>query len=171
MEIPKYTKATSISNFTFSLWIKPQDNYLANLIVFNSDSTKAMTHSMQLFKSNGYYESYNRIAKCVTSNGLISCKGLLVHQKINDPTGKWTHIVFGQSNYTPFLYVDGQKLIVTGGGMEWTPISLADGGYIGTETDRNGFYNGFYKGDLDDIRIYDRAITGSEVQQLSTEKP
>jgi len=72
----------------------------------------------------------------------------------------------GQNNSSPFLYVNGQELFVPG--LHYAPISFANGGTIGSA---NSGTSGFFKGDLDDIRIYNRMLSREEIQQLFSDKP
>jgi hypothetical protein len=47
-------------------------------------------------------------------------------------------------------------------------MSFGNGGAIGALIND---IDGYYEGDLDDIRIYNRAISQDEVQQLFDDKP
>ena len=66
------------------------------------------------------------------------------------------------------LYVNGKK--------EWgTPgifkVSSSEPIRIGSKGDELVRKRAFFAGAVDDVRFYDRALTGAEVQALFTEKP
>jgi len=164
MTIPNYDIADSIDNFTISLWAKPiMENGQAYLISLSTPS--AYTHSIQLIRNTNSYQSWIEIVRCTPGTSL--CSYQYSTQSLPDTIhDQWTHIVVGQNNSSPFLYVNGQELFVPG--LHYAPISFANGGTIGSA---NSGSSGFFKGDLDDIRIYNRMLSREEIQQLFSDKP
>ena len=168
MEIPKYEKAKIINNFTMSIWVKPSPQLIGQrfLISLLSDEPPLFNaHSMSLERTNNNYESWNGICKCDSTNGSRSCDIQQYHQYFADPTDKWTNIIFGQDNQNAFLFINGLKLMI--GGRNNSPISFTHGGIIGAVLYGN---YGFYIGDLDDIRIYNRALSTEEILRLFNQK-
>ena len=88
------------------------------------------------------------------------------------PEGIWHHIVAVRSTNAMSLYVDGQlenSLTVTG------PIAYAAGlGTIWMPTIGGGAGIGYpydsYAGVIDDVRLYNRALTGQDVTELYTQE-
>jgi hypothetical protein len=82
------------------------------------------------------------------------------------PLGSWHHLaaVFDGSVFTTYLdgvqFNQGSPQVA----VEWT----ADLFRIGCDMD-NGVEQSHYKGTLDDVRFYDRALSAAEVAQLATE--
>jgi hypothetical protein len=77
--------------------------------------------------------------------------------------GTWTHVVMVYDNKQVMLYINGVSAGVTQ--YVGAPANAAVAGYLtlgGGDTD-------YYAGNLDDLRIYDRALSVSEAQALSTE--
>jgi hypothetical protein len=75
---------------------------------------------------------------------------------------KWVHIVFNLALDTPRIYIDGERIA----GGDTTHYNFAS-------TNQNDLYfgrfsNGWYplSGALDDIRIYDRTLSDTEIQAL-----
>lgn len=80
------------------------------------------------------------------------------------PTGVWTHIAFTYDGSKVILYINGypDRVIspVTG------DVNLNSGSdlWIGTRSDLSGRE---FEGSLDDVRLYNRALSGSEVARLA----
>ena len=86
--------------------------------------------------------------------------------------GRWHHIVWVRNATEGYsdLYLDGAGQTGICGHLEYRDLSVEEGGLIlGQDQDRLG--GGFdssqaFQGSLDDLWIYDRALTASEVQAL-----
>lgn len=79
----------------------------------------------------------------------------------------WHHLVFTRDADSSILYVDGVRAAATfmnGNSPGWAGTLL---GVIGARP----AYSFYYKGALDDIRIYSRAITSTEVASLYNHTP
>ena len=86
--------------------------------------------------------------------------------------GRWHHIVWirnASEGYSDF-YVDGEGRTGVCGHLEYRALAIEEGGLVlGQDQDRLG--GGFaadqaFQGSLDDLWIYDRALTAAEVQAL-----
>ena len=86
--------------------------------------------------------------------------------------GRWHHIVWvrnASEGYSDF-YVDGEGQTGVCGHLEYRALAIEEGGLVlGQDQDRLG--GGFaadqaFQGSLDDLWIYDRALTAAEVQAL-----
>ena len=77
--------------------------------------------------------------------------------------GEWNHVVAMQDHYTDILYFNGNKI------GEWTGST-----YVGSNTDANANivlvaardYSNKFTGDEDDLRIYNRLLSASEIDAL-----
>ena len=83
--------------------------------------------------------------------------------------GDWTNITVTGNSQKTCLYINGQ-LISTGGGtttdLSTNPVNLLIG--CGYNADGTGIFNGHaFKGRMDDVRIYDKALTAKQVEELS----
>ena len=74
---------------------------------------------------------------------------------------RWHHVVAGRSAAEHFVYVDGQYATSTSDNT-LADLSTTANFEIGSEAGTWTFYNGL----LDEFRVYNRALSASEVQQL-----
>ncbi len=141
------TRAINTSNislsdtYSVSMWVNPSEvaQYYGGLMTYYSD--------VGLFFITGYAWGsacdYQATFYNVGDNG----------QSPVMSANSWHHLVLSVSGGTGTWYVDG----VSGGSQSsglpsWSPS------YIGNDTINEGFY-----GSLDDVRIYDKALTENEV--------
>ena len=75
--------------------------------------------------------------------------------------GNWHHVVGIKDGTTCITYVDGIKVSELSYGG-WSPNGSSSNLHIGHQ----GEWNSFFKGSIDDIRIYSRALSGDEVSEL-----
>ena len=105
---------------------------------------------MSLDQGTGYLGFYN---------GSLHTTGYSV------PVGVWTHIVMTMSNSSCSFYANGvlqSTLSSCGiGAADNTSIPVQIGTYVGAGADQQQFY-----GSMDDVRIYNRALSLSEIKQL-----
>jgi len=166
MTIPKFNNADSIDNFTISLWVKSKiENSQVYLLSLSGTSISSnYAHSIQLFENTNNYQLWTEFVRCQPASAL--CSITYANLPIPDIADEWTHIVVGQNNSNPVTYINGQE--VFNAALHYAPISFGNGGTIGSKI--SGVSN-FFKGDLDDIRIYNRLLSREEIQELSNDKP
>ena len=76
--------------------------------------------------------------------------------------GNWHHLAFVQKNNGGQMYLDG-SLEQTDDSNGKVNLSLTLKTYMGGDL-RD--YNRYYSGKIDDLRIYSRALSASEIQTL-----
>jgi hypothetical protein len=81
---------------------------------------------------------------------------------IND--GAWHHVVFLRSGRTFQVYIDGNVAKTGTANNSFTTMTTPKQ-EIGAYS-YFGSYGGFWKGQMDDVRIYNRALSAAEVQSL-----
>lgn len=84
----------------------------------------------------------------------------------------WTHIAVVQTGIEPILYINGnaipQSFITSNDKTTWfSDLIGIDNSRVGRLTKNNGVY-GQFEGLIDDIRVYNRALTEAEIQNLYT---
>ncbi len=80
----------------------------------------------------------------------------------------WHHVVImmdQSANMQPYFYVDGVQKTVSSDGMTTTPTATTDTLFIGTRSASTRFFNGL----IDELRIYNRLLTPSEISALFAE--
>ena len=80
------------------------------------------------------------------------------------PTGEWVHIAATRGGSTASLYVNGE--LEASAAYGFTPINKGHTLRTGSIGTTDGWV-GFFKGKIDDVRIYDEALSGEETAQLS----
>ncbi|HEY3807512.1 MAG TPA: LamG domain-containing protein [Kofleriaceae bacterium] len=81
------------------------------------------------------------------------------------PTGSWHHVAGTWDGTSKTLYLDGNKL----GDSQPTGVSYDyDSVFIGGDVD-SGAPTSFLPGQLDDVRVYNRALSASEIAALAAQ--
>ena len=85
---------------------------------------------------------------------------------IND--GKWHHLVAVRNGTTAQIFVDGVAGGINTISSSWNSDGAGANVYIGALGDNPSGVkaNDYFNGSIDDVRIYNRALSASEVQQL-----
>jgi hypothetical protein len=95
-------------------------------------------------------------AVCVVEHAAFHLPCLLRYETtIND----WTHIAIVVENKVPRLYLNGQLVRV---GLS----SLRSHAFASWVTTGSGYGLGHYRGDLDEVSLYDRALSDAEIQGI-----
>lgn len=157
VEVNANPSINSNGSFTYSVWLKP----------------RAYTNGLSTDGSGTYF--FDRMT---TSNSLISLKPIgnkyCLQKRYENSTGlgavctigdivlnEWTHIAFVRNyNSTFSIYRNGvfQSSVVDSGSLSLTPIRPLIGGH------QSG--TGRFDGNMDEFRIYDRALSADEVKKL-----
>jgi len=87
----------------------------------------------------------------------------IVRQSTSFTTNRWIHITGTWDGTTLILYRDGVQ-VTSGAPGGSLPSTGVEGFYVGQRHDAIGTAN--FKGSIDEVRIYNRALTPSEVKQL-----
>ena len=145
---------TQSGAFSFSIWIKPQASTTTGVAMMSGSSTSNMniwnfqTNSTQLamFGTNKQGSAWN---------WAYSPTFLL---------DKWEHYVGTYSNGSMTLYKNGVQ-VATQTNSYTTATSAANPLYIGRGLSTTA---GFFKGDIDDIGLWNRVLTAAEINNLLT---
>lgn len=153
---------TGLANtFSYSFWAYPT---LSHEIDPESTSGYAGYSGQMFAVSPSWWEagevdagiSVGTNGVSVYENGDSDFAALLVY---NAPITGWTHITVVFENKRPRLYING-TLVRTGLTSRQQIVHSAPG-YIG-----GGFY-GYFGGRLDDFRVYNRALSNTEIQTVA----
>ncbi len=155
------------ADFTYSMWIKPPDQNQAATTLL-AKALGAPTYN-QVFLGVGSVDSNcgavssKRIAFAVVENATNNLGCSMTTTDVVD--GLWHHIVLRRASGVVEVYVDGVS-------RAYTSPKLSGAGHAGNINNSqslqlgttNGVFN--YLGSLDDVRVYNRALSASEVTQL-----
>lgn len=151
-------------NFSISAWINADNYLLPGVIVWNGDPAYAKDPYLLYFSNR---PGYNGIGVRKDAGAGVTINEIYAPYNIIF-SGVWCHIV-GTCNSTSKvmnLYVNGE-LIKTGSFADMN-INYSTTGFwtmLGAAQSSAGIDN-FYKGKIDEVRIYNREITSSEVEEL-----
>jgi len=146
------------ASFTYSLWAKTPNTYSstpAHLIGYLDSGNNNGEISIRVFENK--------------FQGLINEGGgsrILVSTSTYN-TGQWYHIVYvhGSGTDEDAMYLNGTKEESSTS----TPPTIGDSqrsNYIGARNRDDGTPEGFFEGSIDDVRVYDKALTSQEVTNL-----
>jgi hypothetical protein len=170
IEVP-YSAALNPEMLSLSLWINPRESYGDNYI-------------MSLNKWNGFkfqLQSDNFLFMTLKTGSATYDRDSNPGKMVN---GAWHHAVVTAGNGAITFYVDGvQVKSESAAGTAFklvSPVNLAIGqilpkGILNYTDNTSPFYfsnAAFFKGSLDDIRYYNKALTSDEVLKIyNNEKP
>ena len=145
----------SDGQFTQSLWIRPtvDDNDYHGILGYQgSDGPNNRAPSLWVYDQTKIHAGFG---DGTNWNSFITGDVL----KLNE----WNHVVssFDGTNYK--IYVDGREVYATAdfAGLRLTNVQQLDIGRV----------DNYFKGQIDEVRIYDRSLADSEIQQLYFEQP
>jgi len=170
VEVP-YSEALNPSIISISLWVNVKessaDNYMISLNKWNGFKFQLQTDNflfMTLKTSSATYDRDSNPGKMAV--------------------GKWHHAVVTAGNGAITFYVDGVQTrteTATGSAFKLTtPVNLAIGqilpkGILNFSDPESPFYfsgGSYFRGSLDDIRYYNKALNADEVLRIyNNEKP
>jgi hypothetical protein len=149
----------------WSFWVKP------NAIINSASALQAVLQT-RLGTSLSWYIAFGSATGLLTNEYITvvdTSAGVNYRAGVSDggslPSTDWSHLAIVESGSSHAIYVNGiSKAVTLNNTSPGTPIFNAlrlgcvDGDGLGPR--------GFYAGQLDDIRIYTRALTATEARQL-----
>jgi hypothetical protein len=174
MVIPKILKADSLREFTISVWVNPEIIAHNSIMSFLSKEPHICRNYLG-FDYNGV--EYNTWHQIIAGFSPGNCTTMIIRDTINDPVNKWCHIILTQRYHTEtpgFIYYEysqffnGKKLKQAGSINSPIAACFSQGGVIGA-SNQSGNYSfnfDYFKGGIDDIRIYDRVLSDDEILKL-----
>ncbi|MEE1941934.1 LamG-like jellyroll fold domain-containing protein [Streptomyces sp. TRM 70361] len=159
-------------SFSVSLWARlPEDKADRPMVAVTQASSQAQGFELSHSSALGGWV-FLRPRSDASGTGITRAAQQACPAGTNCPAarlGEWTHVtgVYDHDARQLRLYVDG-SLVAT---EPFTTPWLATGPVtLGAALHADG-PGGFLEGDLDDVRLYDRAVSGDEVRQLVKQRP
>ncbi|HEY8937189.1 MAG TPA: LamG-like jellyroll fold domain-containing protein, partial [Cyclobacteriaceae bacterium] len=146
---------STLTDFTISAWVKPNALSTWSRVFDFGTST---SNYMFLSVSNGSVPRFAIRTASVAENGINSSTAL--------QAGKWAHMVVTQAGTTAIMYINGVE-VGRNSAMALTPSSMGTTtqNYFGKSQWADPYLNGV----LDDIRIYNKSLSTSEIVALVNE--
>ena len=148
-------------SFTISFWVKCDDGQPSaeiSILGTRNSTSEDWVHCNQ--QTDGditfYYKSNNNAAEARTSSVVFG-----------DGNTEWFYITLVADNTAEQLkiYVNGVSIAVSGGGLSSVTMSdwtSSDDLFLGARNN-NGSAEKFFSGSIDNVGIYDKALTQAEV--------
>ncbi|HEY2479284.1 MAG TPA: LamG domain-containing protein [Solirubrobacterales bacterium] len=143
LSVPASSELDLTEELTLEAWIRPAEApRWMDILMRENSGEPDHTYTLDTHWGNPY--------------GDLSTNESLVEDEEAAPLHAWTHVAFTDDGAHDRLYVDG-VLVDTGPA---TPVANADGELkIGGDSTATEFFDGR----IDEVRIYDRVLTGAEV--------
>jgi hypothetical protein len=118
-------------------------------------------------QKGGYELHLNPSAGFIQAVVSRSVYGSSASQRLTNLTSGWHHFAFASDSKATYWYIDG-KLISAIGGSGVIKYAYANNFLIGAEAGDGALPEGnYYNGTIDEVRIYNRALSQSEIRFLS----
>jgi hypothetical protein len=145
-------------NGTISAWVRAEDLYQHSIVNKRGGSDGGN-------KSENYWLTFGSVDNCsiVIGDGANYCQALFEAGQVS--TDEWHHLVGTWSTVEMSIYLDGMQKDVETNTLATVTSSNSYPLRIGYDS-RAGWY---FDGKIDDVRIYDRALSAEEIQQLYQE--
>jgi hypothetical protein len=155
---------TGNSNRSFSMWIKyqPTNSDWASILSYGTGTLKG-EHNLLLINQNGILDFDYFNLNSITTDSAVK-------------QNEWYHVVYIFDNTIGTqIYINGKLQALNLGGIALNTnninsinTTLNGSMYIGRATQISSFPY-YFKGAIDDIKIYNRALSQSEINSLFTE--
>lgn len=149
-----YNFADSSSNMSISIWIRPD--------VLPNDWIPLVT-KWPGFGRGGYFMGINPGSKKIRWNLNLSNLGQPIESQTEPVVGQWYHIVVTYDGNESNMFINGAlEVSATYGG----PMVAANFAPFAIGVQGDGFSFTTFQGAIDDVLIYDRAVSQEEVMRL-----
>jgi hypothetical protein len=151
VDVPNFNALNGLNSATISFWVKPSVTSkpfigkwgTGRLFEIGSNGTSLSV----IWRIGGTAGGGTAFSQITPANTLT--------------TGGWNHVVAVYNNPSSTIYVNGNQVATISGSGGSLNTSVSDPLRIGWNN-----IPSFYSGDIDDVRIYNRAVTSQEVSEL-----
>jgi hypothetical protein len=177
MVIPGLVKADSLREFTISIWVKPEDVTYNSMISIRSVISNSCSSSFSLSHEGSLFILRTKVLYKDTPN---ECTVSVSSGPLTNPGASWHHLVLVQTyitnesypRYSYDQYYDGKKFSLGTSVSKPQAFSFLMGGMIGGNNNSGNYEANFemFNGDIDEVKIYNRALSADEVSKQFTLK-
>jgi hypothetical protein len=165
VRVPDDPQLDGMNSLTLSVWVKPRGNSQEEEVL------NKYNHDTGTYMDDSYNIGIDRIdgwGPLATFQYATASEKVIKISNAPLPTDPWHHIVGVYTGTKGILYVDGSEVALWRDDPDYPgPLnSTANDLLIGCG-ERWGSLIKFYNGMIDDVRIYDRALSESEIAALA----
>ena len=159
VEVPHSSTFNFTNKITISLWIKPNTIFAPGVesYVLNKQSN----YGASQVGFHIYYWYNSSLGSMITfrcRNGNNSNWGGCSYNSLSPFTNTWKNFILAYDSVSMRIYIDGQFFTSSSPeNLGYNNASILIGKFIS---------GGYFKGDIDDIAIYNRALNSQEITQL-----
>ncbi len=164
----------TMTSYTVSLWVNTAQNAAATGLVSLGDAQN-FWGNINIFFENGGTATLARFKTIFEDNGTVYDNGI---QDVQNGFGKWTQYIITYDGAGSFKsYVNGTLAAtktITGGAIRFTnvgPIVFGTLHFMTNPSSTTGStaqgWAGYLSGKLDEVRIYNKALTATEITALA----
>jgi hypothetical protein len=150
------------NTFTWELWARPTDT-TPDCAEGQEGNCSGVAQRYAIFPLHGDFSDDAGIGLVIGTNAICVSEHASFHLpcllRFETTLSDWTHIAVVMEDRTPRLYVNG-TLVRTG------VQSARTHAYASWSTIGSGRGLGRFRGDLDEVSLYDRALTDAEIQGI-----
>lgn len=171
-----YINLTNLGNFgekvgssTFEAWVKTEfkDDWTTLFKVLDAGCNMAWAIDVNRSAQFGFLFAQDVVHFYVRQNSAAGCNAIAAQIDFALSDGEWHHIVFAVEDAgipKVNIYMDGtEQIVILGDAKKLTTfVPFVEPVYIGAANDR-GTVKNFFPGVIDEVRIYDRPLSGEDV--------
>ncbi|HUT46728.1 MAG TPA: LamG-like jellyroll fold domain-containing protein [Sedimentisphaerales bacterium] len=152
VEIPDHEDFHMVEAVSVALWAQPESN--------QPDYAKFFCK-----QKSGEYPYALQFSSSLSIRATINASGRYDTSTIPNFPGEWAHLCFTYDGSVLILYKDGEEAvrINASGDLQQNDLSLSIGGRLGSGQN--------FIGIIDDVRLFNRALTAEEIQQVMVDVP
>lgn len=147
--------------------IAQQGNNPRSIFVWCKTTNSKEYQRIVVTGDSGLNHSYN----ILLTRGQVMIMGyaydFLLNNEISITDGKWHFIGTVYDGHINSIWVDGIFM----GSQRLNYKTQGNNNFIGRTNPNDNYSGGYFNGSIDDIRLYNRALSNSEIKQLFTGKP
>ncbi len=155
IEVAYWNKILGNNSFTLSYWIYQESNLGCLTVAFG------MSNDGEGFASGSYNWGNNSIGGQICKYNFFSTTNTTIE------LNKWTNVIFKYDSNILSIYKNG--VFVSSQLVNYTTTNISAGSFNIASDFASNFYTGYYKGKIDDIGIWNRALTQQEITSLYTQ--
>ena len=157
--LPVNSNYGAVGDVTVSMWIKPTDYVSSNNYILDTRSNGGNSNGIAVYRN-----SQNVINFYIQTGTYPADPATTKSATVTMNAGVWIHIVAIRSGTAYRIYANGVQSGTDSAGTGSTFSLLDVGGRIGTYSNGTGAF--VWNGSLDDVRIYNRALSPTEITAL-----